>query len=162
MYRATQCVPGRSSGSAFPTKAEGTFNLLGSLFLAYNANPRGEYYDPTGRPSFLRAYVNFMNKHCTSWTYNTIRVQEEGSTVCRHHCICYLIHRWVVCFWRILLWKRYWYLGVFSVRGQSLRCSSKHCSQTRLVCFYQFQWRCQIREATEIVKTFVHRLINKA
>jgi hypothetical protein len=34
-----------------------------------------------------------MNKHCTSWTYNTIRVQEEGSTVCEHHCIFYLIHR---------------------------------------------------------------------
>jgi hypothetical protein len=33
-----------------------------------NANSRGEYYDPTGRPPFLRAYVNFMNKHCTSWT----------------------------------------------------------------------------------------------
>jgi hypothetical protein len=49
--------------------------------LYIDANPRGEYYDPTGRPSFLRAYVNFMNKHCTSWTYNTIRVQEEGSTV---------------------------------------------------------------------------------
>jgi hypothetical protein len=54
---------------------------------------RGEYYDPTGRPPFLRAYVNFMNKHCTSWTYNAIRVQEEGSTVCGHHCIFYLIHR---------------------------------------------------------------------
>jgi hypothetical protein len=28
-------------------------------------------------------------------------------------------------------------LGVFSVRGRSLRCSSMHSSQTRLVCFYQ-------------------------
>ena len=35
MYRATQCVPGRSSGSVFSIKAEGTLNLLGSLFLAY-------------------------------------------------------------------------------------------------------------------------------
>ena len=60
-----------------------------------DANSRGEYYDPTGRPPFLRprAYVNFMNKHCTSWTYNTVRVQEEGSTVCGHHCIFYLVHR---------------------------------------------------------------------
>ena len=38
-------------------------------------------------------YVNFMNKHCTSWTYNTVRVQEEGYTVCEHHCIFYLVHR---------------------------------------------------------------------
>ena len=49
--------------------------------LYIDANSRGEYYDPTGRPPFLRAYVNFLNKHCTSWTYNTIRVQEEGSIV---------------------------------------------------------------------------------
>jgi hypothetical protein len=28
-------VPGRSSESVFPIKAEGTFNLLGSLFLVY-------------------------------------------------------------------------------------------------------------------------------
>jgi hypothetical protein len=61
--------------------------------LCIDANSRGEYDDPTGRPPFLRAYVNFMNKHCTSWTYNAIRVQEEGSTVCGHHCIFYLIHR---------------------------------------------------------------------
>ena len=40
--------------------------------LYIDANSRGEYYDPTGRPPFLRAYVNFMNKHCTSWTYNTV------------------------------------------------------------------------------------------
>jgi hypothetical protein len=58
-----------------------------------DANSRGEYYDPTGRPPHECAYVNFMNKHCLHWTYNTIRVQEEGSTVCEHHCIFYLIHR---------------------------------------------------------------------
>ena len=31
-----------------------------------DANSRGEYYDPTGTALFLRAYVNFINKHCTS------------------------------------------------------------------------------------------------
>jgi hypothetical protein len=50
--------------------------------LCIDANSREENYDPIGRPPLERAYVNFMNKHCTSWTYNTIRVQEEGSTVC--------------------------------------------------------------------------------
>ena len=49
--------------------------------LYIDANSRGEYYDPTRRPPFLRAYVNFMNKHCTNWTYNTVKVQAEGSTV---------------------------------------------------------------------------------
>jgi hypothetical protein len=95
--------------------------------LYIDANSRGEYYDSTGRPPFLRAYVNFVNKHCTSWTYNTIRVQEEGSTVCRHHCIFYLIHR---------------------CAGKSMG----HVARTLR----------HLREATDIVMTFVHRLINKA
>jgi hypothetical protein len=58
-----------------------------------DANSKGEYYEPIGRPPFLRDYVNFMKKHCHTGTYNTVRVQEEGSTVCGHHCISYLIHR---------------------------------------------------------------------
>ena len=58
-----------------------------------DANSRGEYYDPTGTPPFLSAYINFMSKYCTIWTYNTVRVQEEGSTVCGHQCIHYLVQR---------------------------------------------------------------------
>jgi hypothetical protein len=34
-----------------------------------------------------------MNKHCLHWTYNTVRVKEDGSIVCRLHCMFYLIHR---------------------------------------------------------------------
>ena len=35
MYMAIQCCPGLFSGSVFPTRAEDTFNSLGSLLLAY-------------------------------------------------------------------------------------------------------------------------------
>ena len=63
------------------------------IAICIDANSWGEYYDPTGRPPHESAYVNFMNKHCLHWTYNTVRVQEEGSTVCGFHCIYYLIHR---------------------------------------------------------------------
>ena len=63
------------------------------IAIYIDANSRGEYYDPTGRPPHESAYVNFMNKRCLHWTYNTVRVQEEGSTVCGFHCIFYLIHR---------------------------------------------------------------------
>jgi hypothetical protein len=44
-------------------------------------------------------FLSFIDKtmhkslDCTNWTYNTVRVQEEGSTVCGHHCIFYLSHR---------------------------------------------------------------------
>ena len=34
MYIATQCCHIRCAGSVFPTRAEGTFNRLGNLFLA--------------------------------------------------------------------------------------------------------------------------------
>ena len=61
------------------------------LAIYIGINSKGEYYDPTGRPPFLKVYVNFMKKQCHTWTYNTVRVQEEGSSVCGHHCIFYLI-----------------------------------------------------------------------
>jgi hypothetical protein len=56
-----------------------------AIYIDFNS--KGEYYDPTGRPPFLRAYVNIMKKHCHTWTYNTVRIQEEGPSVCGHHCI---------------------------------------------------------------------------
>jgi hypothetical protein len=95
--------------------------------LYIDANSRGEYYDLIGKPPFLRAYVNLMNKHCTCWTYNTIRVQEKCSTVCGHHCIFYLINR----------------------------CAGKSMGDVTGTLRHP-------REATDIVKTIVHRLINKA
>jgi hypothetical protein len=92
-----------------------------------DANSRGEYYDPMGQPPYQAAYVAFLNKQCTSWTYNAVRVQEEGSTVSGQHCIYYLIHRY---------------------RGYSM--TNITGSQKNP------------KEATDIVKTFVYRLINKA
>jgi hypothetical protein len=97
--------------------------------------PTGEWtYRPTKRGVALHFAEwkelkknNFMNKHCTSWTCNTVRVQEEGSTVCGHHCIFYLIHR----------------------------CAGKSMGDVTRTLRHP-------REATDIVKTFVHRLINKA
>jgi hypothetical protein len=44
------------------------------IAIYIDANSREKYYDPPHES----AYVNFMNKHCLHWTYNTVRVQEEG------------------------------------------------------------------------------------
>jgi hypothetical protein len=63
------------------------------IAIYIDVNSRGEYYDPTGRPPHESAYVNLLNKHCLHWTYKTVRVQEEGSTVYGFQCIFYLIHR---------------------------------------------------------------------
>jgi hypothetical protein len=70
-------------------------NCVGQHWVAIyiDANSKGEYHDPTGTPPYQDPYVNFMKKHCQTWTYNTVRVQEEESTVCGHHCIFYLIHQ---------------------------------------------------------------------
>jgi hypothetical protein len=34
-----------------------------------DTNSKGEYYDPTGGPPFLRAYVNFILGHTTPFEY---------------------------------------------------------------------------------------------
>ena len=41
------------------------------IAIYIDANSRGEYYDPTGRPPHESAYVNFMNKHCLHCTYRS-------------------------------------------------------------------------------------------
>ena len=82
-------VPTALVGNTDPDNLEGKHWIV----IYIDANSKGEYYDPTGSPPFQDAYVNFMNKHCRSWTYNTIGVQEEGTDVCGHHCIFYLLHR---------------------------------------------------------------------
>jgi len=111
-------VPSALVGNTEPDSLDGEHWIV---------NSRGEYYDPMGLPPYQAAYVAFLNKHCTSWTYNTVRVQEEGSTVCGQHCIYYLIHR---------------------CRGYSMTNITGSLKNPK--------------EATDIVKTFVYRRINKA
>ena len=53
----------------------------------------GEYYDPYGLPPLHKAFVNFLDKQCTTWTYNAVRVQHLNSLVCGQHCIYYLVQR---------------------------------------------------------------------
>jgi hypothetical protein len=45
-----------------------------AIYIDFNS--KGEYYDPTGRPPFLRAYVNFM-KHCHTWTYTPFEYKKK-------------------------------------------------------------------------------------
>jgi hypothetical protein len=61
-------VPSSLVGNTDPDHRMG----LHWVAIYIDANSRGEYYDPTGRPPHESAYVNFMNKHCLHWTYNTV------------------------------------------------------------------------------------------
>jgi hypothetical protein len=77
-----------------------------------------------------------MNEMVHLIPYNTVRVQEEGSTMCGFHCIFYLIHRcaghdgldpyfpqgpkvrliiWVICFWHRPHLTHVWSGDVFSI-----------------------------------------------
>jgi hypothetical protein len=60
-------VPSALIGKTNPDDRPGTHWVA----LYIDVNSRGEYYDPTGRPPFSRAYMNFMNKHCTRGTVST-------------------------------------------------------------------------------------------
>jgi hypothetical protein len=39
------------------------------MVAVIDTNSKGEYYDPTGGPPFLRAYVNFILGHTTPFEY---------------------------------------------------------------------------------------------
>jgi hypothetical protein len=67
--------------------------------IIFDANSKGGYYDPIGTPPYQDPYVNFMKKHCHTWTYNAVEVQEDGRTVCGHHRVFYFIHR---CAWHAM------------------------------------------------------------
>jgi hypothetical protein len=56
-----------------------------------DANSKGEYYDPIWNTTLARPLREF---HEETLSYVYIQVQENENTVCGHHCVFYLIHRW--------------------------------------------------------------------
>ena len=75
-------------------RSDSDMSEVGTFQLMKQGNLRMEipFTETLARTPHESSYVNFMNKHCLHWTYNTVRVQEEGSSVCGLHCIFYLIH----------------------------------------------------------------------
>jgi hypothetical protein len=53
---------------------------------------RGEYFDSFGRaPNKL--FENYMNKHCTRWTFNKRQLQSIISSFCGYYCCMYCMLR---------------------------------------------------------------------
>ena len=53
---------------------------------------RGEYFDSFGRrPTAL--YERYLNRHCSSWTFNDRQLQSVVSKFCGHYCIYYCMLR---------------------------------------------------------------------
>jgi len=53
----------------------------------------GDYFDSFGLPPMYARFVNFMNTHCTLWTWNEKQLQELTSHVCGHYCVFFLMQR---------------------------------------------------------------------
>jgi hypothetical protein len=61
----------------------------------------GEYFDSYGLapdddilPIYTQKYLKtFLQKHTTSWTYNTTSLQNPVTAVCGQYCVFYLLHR---------------------------------------------------------------------
>jgi len=53
---------------------------------------RGEYFDSFGRPP-TKHFVDYLNKHCRNWIYNTKQLQSIISTFCGYYCCMYCIYR---------------------------------------------------------------------
>ena len=54
---------------------------------------QGEYFDSYGLPPLHKRFLNFLNAHCTSWTFNDKQLQGLTSHVCGHYCVFYLLQR---------------------------------------------------------------------
>jgi len=56
----------------------------------YVDNGRGEYFDSFGQPPTAN-FERYLNRHCTSWTFNNKQLQSVISRFCGHYCIYYCV-----------------------------------------------------------------------
>jgi len=55
-------------------------------------NGRGEYFDSFGLPT-TAYFERYLNRHCSSWTFNQRQLQSVISRFCGHYCIYYCMLR---------------------------------------------------------------------
>ena len=53
---------------------------------------RGEYFDSFGRRPTAN-FERYLNRHCSSWTFNRRQLQGVISKFCGHYCIYYCVLR---------------------------------------------------------------------
>lgn len=79
------------SGYVWNTAPYDTDGHWVALFVDERGN--GEFFDSFGLEPLQKSFIRFLNKHCTSWTFNETRLQGLTSHVCGQYCIFYLLHR---------------------------------------------------------------------
>jgi len=55
-------------------------------------NGHGEYFDSFGR-SPTANFEHYLNRHCSSWTFNRRQLQSVISRFCGHYCVYYCMLR---------------------------------------------------------------------
>jgi len=58
----------------------------------YVENGRGEYFDSFGQAPTV-TFERYLNRHCSSWTFNSRQLQSVISRFCGHYCIYYCVLR---------------------------------------------------------------------
>ena len=72
--------------------------MAGTHWIAIyvDSRGRGEYFDPYGLAP-APAFRDDMNRHCSSWTYNHVKLQSVLSRFCDHYS-CFSMSRIVSVF----------------------------------------------------------------
>ena len=70
-----------------------TSDKNGSHWIAIyiDKSGKGEFFDSYGIKPIVSQHENFMNKHCNSWTFNTVSLQDISTSVCGQYCCLYTL-----------------------------------------------------------------------
>ena len=60
--------------------------------ICVDKDGRGEYFDSFGRRPAVY-FERYMDRHCSSWTFNCRQLQSVTSRFCGHYCIYYCVLR---------------------------------------------------------------------
>lgn len=67
----------------------------GAHWVAFyiDTNGYGEYFDSYGLPPIVETHRQFLDRQCTTWTWNSVELQSYTSRVCGEYCVLYLAHK---------------------------------------------------------------------
>lgn len=68
-------------------------NKPGSHWVVLYIDSKGEYFDSLGRPPEHNIFIRYLDKFCTSWTYNNRQLQSAISYFCGQYCILFSLYR---------------------------------------------------------------------
>ena len=61
----------------------------------FDQEENGQFFDSYGNPPefYTSRFNTFLNRNCTKWDFNTIRVQSDFTTVCGQYCLYYILFK---------------------------------------------------------------------